>query len=299
MTATRLKLSNIGQIKSVQMPSGWVAVQDNSQEGICAIGFRYMHKFCNPEQSKTEICLFYTGLPLSPEDSSIFRSYLAGPQGVLFSEDSGDGDEYGKWDLLQLKEALGNAKMNQVINKHAGDRGPNFHLRKLELITISGNAVLSMRGYYQDPETRAPHNEYWNILFDGKPDEIDCPVQEIFLRAENSEQLEKSSPLFQETLDSIEWVMTDAMKREIKHAPKNDHEMAKSIIERYLRIYSNEFFAEYLSASPDISKIYTLRQQTSELEQELADLSPENTKLIEKALFIYGPVTKQLRPKLI
>jgi hypothetical protein len=75
--------------------------------------------------------------------------------------------------------------------------------------------------------------------------------------------------------------------------------MAKSIIERYLRIYSNEFFAEYLSASPDISKIYTLRQQTSELEQELADLSPENTKLIEKALFIYGPVTKQLRPKLI
>lgn len=292
---TAISLSMIGQLKSIQMPSGWVRTEEASEQGFGAIGFRHEHKFCNPEQRNTEICLFYRGLPLSAEDSSVFRDYLSGTTGILFSENS--KEQNGKWDILQLKEVLGNAKMNQVINKLPGDRGANFFLRRLELINVSGNLALSMRGYYEDPGSKVRHAEYWSILFDGQPDEAQCPVQEIFIRAEDIEQLEKNSHLFQGTLDSIEWVITDAMKRELAQAKKNDHEIARMIIERYSRIFSNEFFAEHLSGAPNLSKIYALRNQISLLEQELAELSPENSKLIEKALFIYGPVTQQLRPK--
>lgn len=287
MSASSLKLQNIGQIKSIQLPPGWIAVQHEDGAGFGAIGARYLYSFCDPEAKDRQICLFYRGLPLSIDETLVFRSYLSDADCVLFS---GRCDDSAEWALKQLRHILGNAGNNQVVNKEEGWRGPNFHVRQLDVSTVTENFVLSMHGYYCDPEKNARYDEYWSLLFDGAPNASESPVQELFLRAPDKKQLEEASPLFQGVIDSIEWVLPKALRRKVSIKEECDAEDARDHIHLFKSIFHKELSDEEEKPSPNQRKIEALRKQLLFLHGEMFDVVPENTDLIDKANYVYLPL---------
>lgn len=219
----------VGPIRSIKIPAGWI---EGSGKPF-SLGQRYVIPFHPPDDDDSELCLFYRGLPIPEEDSSVFRKYLQGAHQVLFSEDTTSINDSTQKSITQLREVLGNTNNNQVLSqfyfpanyltdeqwaeyakeygelkesaKEQAEVGHWFHLRRAEITSINGSSVLSVVGWYRDPKTHLRESELWKIFIDGDHQSPECPVLEVFLSTETIEQFNKYCPIFQETLNTIEW----------------------------------------------------------------------------------------------
>lgn len=189
-----------GVLRSFRLPVEWQQRADTSG----TIGMRYLLPFSQSADPDVRICLFYRGLPLSPEGSEAFRNCLQGPREVLFSE-SEPANQASIQAIESLKETLDNAANNQVLNQESGWFGPHFHLNHLVIIDVAGRSVLSLRGHYRDPATAEPRNYLWTLFFDGMPEEKECPVQEFFLEAPTLEKFENNIGRFVDAMQTIRW----------------------------------------------------------------------------------------------
>lgn len=74
-----------------------------------------------------------------------------------------------------------------------------------------------------------------------------------------------------------------------------DCEVAAEIIAAYFARCAKQLAAEKRKASPNDEKINALESQLRELHREKMELGVDNTKLIEKALYIYSDNLKQAK----
>ncbi len=198
--STSNEVQNVGQLGSIQLPQDWT--EGPQQSG--GIGFRYTRPFVCPANNAVRICLFYRGVPLAFAASRHFRSLLAkGPQ-VLFR----DGDPITQKTSATITEiggVLDNASNNQVVNQEQGLRGHQFFLKVIEVVSIADRNVLSVKGWYRDADTNKRLNSYWGIFLDGKSDELECPVQEIYFEAPSDDLFQDYAIKFKEALTTIKW----------------------------------------------------------------------------------------------
>jgi len=198
-----------GTIRSIQMPPNWIPESHQS----FALGQRSIAAYRPPDDDKTEICLFYRGLPMySTESTTIFRAYLQLGDQVIFSEtDKTHAYQYidyqGRRALqaaVELSEVLGNASNNQLFDPDS----KGLHIQLAEVMRVNGNPVLSIKGWYHDRETDLRGGEVWNIFIDGSPSDDLCAVLEVYVIAPGKELFDEYSAVFQTTLNSIEWQTT-------------------------------------------------------------------------------------------
>lgn len=194
------EIEHKGSLRSLRLPQGWSEgkkVTGNS-------GYRLLRQFQCDAEPKVKVCLFYRGLPLSEESSTLFRRHLNGRPQVIFSE-SQPAQSNTVQTLTELREVLDNTANNQILNNEDGFHGPHFQLTLAEVAQIGGRNALSVRGWYHDPGDTTPISQYWGLFYDDKSEEKSCPVQEIYFEAPNAELFEKYLPEFTEVLGSIRW----------------------------------------------------------------------------------------------
>jgi len=117
------RLTNHGQIASMDMPAGWAEGPAKTYTGAGTRSFREFH---SPDIPDAKICLYYRGLPVQPNSAQTFREVLAKPPHTL--------DES---EISALKEVL-------------RDRGDTeqFHLRDIRTEDLNSRRVLVVEGTY-------------------------------------------------------------------------------------------------------------------------------------------------------
>lgn len=196
-----IDVTNYRQIKFLRVPIGWAEAP--AMAG--GVGFQSLRSFKPAEETEVKICLAYRGLPLSEQGSANFRKILH-DYGNLVYVSTGTAPSASETSLIaSLSEVLGTASNNQVVNRESGWRGPCFQLNRAEVIHLNGKALLSVQGWYQDPEHCTALNEFYGFFYDADPQETLCPVEEIFFQAPNARAYTHHLPEFKRAIQSIIW----------------------------------------------------------------------------------------------
>lgn len=121
--ATGNRITNHGQIASMDIPTGWV---EGAAKVYAGAGTRYFRQFYAPDIPDAKLCLFYRGLPVQPRSAQTFREVLALPAHTL--EES---------EITALAEVL-------------RDRGDSqqFQMRDIRTEDLNGRRVLVVEGTY-------------------------------------------------------------------------------------------------------------------------------------------------------
>lgn len=193
---------NHGQIRSMRIPPGW---KDGPSE-TGGIGFRGLRTFLAPDDHEVVISLFYRGFPISEEGSAGFRRILAeGAKTIYIARDGKEPSESEQLLFSDLREVLGNAGNNQVINRKTDWRGASFNVTRVEVLDINGRNLLSVQGRFRDPDVDERLKEFAGLFVDTNPEEQQCGVQEIFIEAPNAERFARYLSQFNEAIRSITW----------------------------------------------------------------------------------------------
>lgn|SRR5262249_5027466 len=117
------RLSNHGQIASMDLPAGWVEGPARTYTGAGTRSFRAFH---SPDIPEAKLCFYYRGLPVQPESAQTFREVLGKPPHML--------DES---EISALSEVL-------------RDRGNSeqFQMRDIRTEDLNGRRVLVVEGTY-------------------------------------------------------------------------------------------------------------------------------------------------------
>lgn len=196
-----IDVTNYRQIKFLKIPIGWT--EEPAKEG--GVGFQSLRSFKPSEEIEVKLCLAYRGLPLSEQGSAVFRRILHDYGNVVFIN-TGAAPSASEISLIAgLSEVLGTASNNQVVNRETGWRGPCFQLNRAEVVHLNGKALLSVQGWYQDPEQSTALNEFYGFFYDADPQADLCPVEEIFFQAPSAKAYAHHLPEFKRTVQSIIW----------------------------------------------------------------------------------------------
>lgn len=176
------------------VPETWVGVKDKFPE----LPGKAMTEFHPPGNPDLQIAVLYRGRPENEQAGEKFHRLLAAnadlklPK-VLTPE--------------QIKDL--NPIMGYVIgdNQYKGSINPlygpgKFHLSTAKLMSVNGKTVLAAEGELHDRAGKTL--SYFSGVFIDS-DGTGRNVHEIFLQTQNSEDFEKSKPIFQNTLKSVEW----------------------------------------------------------------------------------------------
>ncbi len=190
-----------GAIRRITFP-------DNFVQGEALIGGmcnNWRRSFHPTDDRSVEITLLYRGRPMSDLDAISFRFLFEKPPYTVFSKDSNHlVHRTSVSTLASLRECLGNAANNQVLNYEVGLFGPRFHIEEAKTFILSGRFVLGVSGWYHSQDFQF-RNQYTGIFFDGAPGSEYCPVEEVYLQAETKQGFDYYLPIFQKCLESIRW----------------------------------------------------------------------------------------------
>jgi hypothetical protein len=155
---------------------------------------------------EVKLQIFRRGYPMEALDAQAFRKALAGAPNVIFEKKEQKRPSQTEVNALtELKEVLGNAGNNQVINTRKDYLGPSFMIERLDALIWKGKSVLAARGWFRDTDEDVRVNDYCGIFIDGSAGNSPCQVDEIFLESPNEELYTAYLPAFKEFLDSIAW----------------------------------------------------------------------------------------------
>lgn len=191
----------IGAIQYVCLPENFPLCEDT----VGKVAHSYLRRY-EPNQHKgTEIAFFYRGNELTESDSSVLRQYLTQTDQTLI--EINESQEPSQKDVEIMNKfyfIIGTPGNNQISNKEKGNRGPRFHLEKLETITVSGKRCLAVTGWYHGPSNEV-HNYFYGVYIDTKRSQKQCRLEEVYLHAPTSALFNYYLPDFQETLKTIIW----------------------------------------------------------------------------------------------
>ncbi len=190
-----------GAIRRMTLPNDFVQ-GEALIGGMCNNWRRSFH----PDGDRSvEITLLYRGRPLADLDATSFRFLFEKPPHTFFTDDSNHlVNRTGASTLVSLRESLGNAANNQILNREVGLFGPRFHIEEAKTFTVSGRFVLGVTGWYHSPSMEF-RNQYKGIFFDGAPGSEYCPVEEVYFQSETRQGFEHFLPRFHTCLESIRW----------------------------------------------------------------------------------------------
>lgn len=196
-----MDVTDCGRIQYMRMPDGWT----EGQASPGGVGFSSRRTFTAIETPETKICISYAGLPVSQQSAASFRQLLRQQPAVLYHNTQPVPSPAEVNLMKELSEILGTAGNNQVVNRDTGWRGPCFQLNRAEVLLWKGKKVLSIQGWYQDPEENKPLTEFFGLFFDADPDASTCSVGEIYLEAPDARSYARCLPAFHKALESIRW----------------------------------------------------------------------------------------------
>jgi hypothetical protein len=196
-----IEVTNHRQIKFMRVPAGWTELSSTAG----GVGFQSRRSFGPANNSEVKLCLAYRGLPISEQSSAAFRRILHDHGNIVFINTGATPSESEIALIGSLSEVLGTASNNQVLNRETGWRGACFQLNRAEVLQWNGKALLSVQGWYQDPETATALNEFFGFFYDGDPQAPLCPAEEIFFQAPDSKAYTHYLPELKRALHSIVW----------------------------------------------------------------------------------------------
>ncbi len=162
-------IQDLGKIKRITIPDGW-KVESNSDDSGDLITYRH------PDEKDVKISCFFRGKPLSQLTSESLLRILASPAHSL------NLDEH-----LSIETVLRDAAETEY-----------FDLKTFRSYEISGQMVLLSEGFWKlsDLDSLA--------AFICSVEEEGIRVDEIYFVAPK-EKFDKYLPVFQDTLNSIQW----------------------------------------------------------------------------------------------
>jgi hypothetical protein len=198
-----MEISNYRYIKHLLLPADW---QEAPSEET-SIGFRTVRSFHPPDLDDVRMEIFYRGLPMHEKSSISFRKLLeTAPRPVYDRGKTAKPTEVDITLFKDLRELLGNAGNNQLVNPKTDYLGPTFIVERFDTLLWNGKNILALRGWFRNPETDVRVYDFCGFFIDGNPSEPECQVEEIFLEAADQELYARYLPDFEESLKSIEWM---------------------------------------------------------------------------------------------
>jgi hypothetical protein len=195
-------ISDAGQIATMRIPAGWR--EGKHEQG--GVGFRSLRAFFPVDDPEVSISIFYRGHTLSEEGTSGFRKYLEkGPGTIFIARGSAPPSDEERLVFTELRESLGNAGNNQIINTQEGWRGASFNVERIEIIEISGKNVMSVTGWFRDPEEDQRLSSFAGLFVETNTNDPESGIQELFIEAPDSEAFKKYLPHFNQAVRSIQW----------------------------------------------------------------------------------------------
>jgi hypothetical protein len=198
-----MEINSYRYIKRLILPAGWL--EEPCEEGT--IGFRSLRIFHPPDSPDVRMEFLYRGLPVDETVTKAFRKLLDTTPHLVF--DRSNLVKPTETDLAlfkQLRDLLGNAGNNQLVNTRTDYLGPSFIAERIDTLAWNGKNVLAVRGWFRDAESDVRVYDFCGLFIDGNPPDPECQVEEIFLEASSQELYLRHLPSFQQSLKSLEWM---------------------------------------------------------------------------------------------
>lgn len=161
---------SIGQISDMQLPDGWVKVEQDDSDLSSLI------LFTPPDDQRAQLGFYYRGIPISPRSGEKFRSLLRQNPGIV------SGDQ-----LDELYEVLGDlAAMDEFV------------LSSVSTFVLNGRTVLLAEGRWVSTE----YDSYELLIDAGQGGAV---VQQVYFIAPPA-RFEVLLPTITRCIATIDWV---------------------------------------------------------------------------------------------
>jgi len=199
---SKLNIENYHCIKSLQFPPAW-----RETEASDVFPPREDRVFTPADSPEVRIEIFSRGLPVDKKTSTAFREILKTSPCIIFEQKKEQQPTAADVKIFtQIKDVLGNAGNNQIINTEKGFRGPSFIVEKAEVLNWSGKNLFALRGWFRDTDEDRRVNDFCGFFIDTNPNDPECQVEEIFLEAKDEKEFLRYLPTFKECLSTIQWM---------------------------------------------------------------------------------------------